>query len=203
MMKLELQEELFRRYPKFFRKPGKRLISGALAEHVPSTCAEGRYVELANDRTTNGGFREYLVDDTMPFDQWGVECGDGWFSIIDRLSQASEHEIDLLISERVPKECWPRVAQIKEKFGTLRFRVRGPISSALRARIFAAEENASRQACERCGHARAPQFDSGTSSFCDACRIACEALESEEEFSYDEFDRHRAALRALLNDRPD
>ena len=77
-MKLELQAELLRRNPKFFRKPG-----------------EGR-----------------LQDERAPFDERGIECGDGWFALIERLSTACEIEIDALISQGVTEVHWPRVAQI-------------------------------------------------------------------------------------------
>lgn len=119
-MKLELQEELFRRYPKFLRKPGKRFIG---PETIPDLL-------------------ERLQDDMSAFDERGIECGDGWFSIVDRLCGACEGEIDTLISQGVALECWPRVAQIKEKFGGLRFYVNGPVSNPLRALILQVENAA-------------------------------------------------------------
>lgn len=130
-MQVELQVELLRRYPKFFRKPGKRLVN----PEVISGC------------------EKRLQDDTAPFDERGIECGDGWFALIDRLSRACEFEIEMLISQGVTKECWPRVAQIKEKFGGLRFYVRGQLSDGLWALILKAEADGgeSCRTCERCG----------------------------------------------------
>jgi len=119
-MQVELQAELLRRYPKFFRKPGKRLVN-------PEVISE---------------LEKRLQDDTAPFDERGIECGDGWFALIDRLSRACEFEIEMLISQGVTKECWPRVAQIKEKCGGLRFYVRGPLSDGLWALILKAEAEA-------------------------------------------------------------
>ena len=119
-MKLELQAELYRRYPKFFRKPGKRFIG---PETIPD-------------------LMERLQDDVAPFDERGIECGDGWFSIVDRLCGACESEIETLISQGVAQEYWPRVAQIKEKFGGLRFYVNGPLSSPLQALIQQVENEA-------------------------------------------------------------
>lgn len=80
---------------------------------------------------------DHLVNDFSPFDERGIECDDGWFDLIDRLSCACEYEIEMLISysQDVPKEYWSRVAQIKEKFGGLRFCVRGQLSEELRAQI--------------------------------------------------------------------
>ena len=116
-MKLELQAELFGRYTNFFRKPGKRFIGPHV---IPDLI-------------------ERMQDEAAPFDERGIECGDDWFSVVDRLCGACEREIDALISQGVGQEYWPRVAQIKEKFGSLRFYVNGPLSSTLRALILQAE----------------------------------------------------------------
>ena len=112
-MKTELQEVLFHRYPKLFRKPGMRLL-------------DPRIVSDAADR---------FQDASAPFDQRGIECGDEWFSVVNQLSHACEAEINELVSQGVAKHSWPRIAQIKEKFGTLRFYVRGRLSDELRELI--------------------------------------------------------------------
>lgn len=118
-MKPDLQTALFCRYPQLFRKPGKRFIG---PETIPDLI-------------------ERLQDDMAPFDERGLECGDEWFPLVDRLSQACELEIEALSFQGVPPECWPRIAQIKEKFGSLRFYVTGPLSDQLRAQILQAEAN--------------------------------------------------------------
>ena len=128
-MKPELQVELFRRYPKLFRKPGKRLVH-------PEVISE---------------LGPRLEDDNGPFGERGIECGDGWFALVDRLCGACEHEIETLISQDVPKECWPRVAQIKGKMGGLRFYVNESLTDELRALILTVEEEESRRTCEYCG----------------------------------------------------
>ena len=79
-MKLELQTELFRRYPKMSRKPGERLV----------------------DHDVISEFEERLQDDKGPFDERGIECGDGWFALVDRLSDACENEIEALMARSVP-----------------------------------------------------------------------------------------------------
>lgn len=76
VMKVELQAELLRRSPKFFRPPGKRLIG-------PDVIS---------------GLENQLLDDVAPFDEHGIECGDGWFDLVDRLSRACENEIDTLMA---------------------------------------------------------------------------------------------------------
>ena len=47
-------------------------------------------------------------------DQRGVECGDGWFNLVDRMARATEREIERLIDAGVGQTEWPRIAQIKE-----------------------------------------------------------------------------------------
>jgi hypothetical protein len=50
---------------------------------------------------------------------WGFQCGDGWFDLIDRLCRTIQFGIDKGDTPPV------RVVQVKEKFGTLRFHIRG------------------------------------------------------------------------------
>jgi hypothetical protein len=69
-MRHELQAKLFQRYPKLFRKPLLRPFSPITGD-------------------------AYLVDETAPIDERGIECRDGWFHIVDRLSDACEREIEL------------------------------------------------------------------------------------------------------------
>ncbi len=145
-MKLESQAKLFHRYPRFFRKPG------------------GRFIELESISNS-----EQLVHGDMPFDEWGVECGDGWFSLIDRLSHDCENEIERLISLGVPKERWPRVAQIKEKFGSLRFYIRDSLPDELREQILKASEEESRRTCEQCGAPKKSWQSESWRTCCDDC----------------------------------
>lgn len=70
----ELHAELIRRYPKFLREPGQRLVDP--------------------DPEDPSFSENHLEDDMGPYDEWGIECGDGWFALIDRLCQACEREID-------------------------------------------------------------------------------------------------------------
>ncbi len=62
----------------------------------------------------------------MPF---GFEHANGWFVLVDQLMT----DLESLLRERgVSEAFWPRVVQVKEKFGTLRFYVRDmfPLNSA-------------------------------------------------------------------------
>ena len=50
---------------------------------------------------------------------WGVQCGDGWYDIIDVLCC----EIQRYVNNKKIKQ--PEIEQIKSKFGRLRFYIRG------------------------------------------------------------------------------
>lgn len=183
-MKLELQAELFRRYPKFFRQPGKRLVD-------PEVISE---------------FEERFRDDKGPFDERGVECGDGWFDIVDRLCCACEKEIDEQVLQGLTKEGWPRVAQIKEKLGTMRFYVHGPLSDDLREQIRRehSEEGESARKCERCGAPRNACDDKLLNTYCDKCDAELVAGRDESvATSMDDYERRRSMVLAVLASRTD
>ena len=91
-MRIDLQQELIQRYPKLFHKPGMRLVDPAII----------------------GKSFGIWEDELGSIDQWGIECSDEWFSIVNQLSAACEAEIDKLASQGMPKHSWPRIAQIKE-----------------------------------------------------------------------------------------
>lgn len=100
---------------------------------------------------------------------WGLDCGDGWYSII--------HECCAHLQFRTDQDpgAWPQIvaAQIKEKFGTLRFYIEGyevpegadekrevEIRATVRT-IVSAYESMSGFTCERCGTTAA---DAGVST---------------------------------------
>ena len=77
---------------------------------------------------------------------WGFECGDGWFDLIDELCGNIQRYIDQNPRLNVPQV---EVEQVKEKFGTLRFYVRGG-DDLTRGMIWFAESMSGR-ICETCG----------------------------------------------------
>lgn len=83
--------------------------------------------------------------DAMPtvFSLWGFECGNGWFDLIDVLCAGLQ---------RATRHGAPQVvaAQVKEKFGALRFSVSGA-DAQQRAMIELAEMMSGRL-CELCGN---------------------------------------------------
>lgn len=74
----------------------------------------------------------------LPFPMFGIECGNGWYEILNALCFQIQQHIDWANSQRqrllennphnlrIPNEV-PQVVveQVKEKFGTLRFYVQG------------------------------------------------------------------------------
>lgn len=81
-----------------------------------------------------------------PYDQRGIECDDGWFDLIESLAQFLTQ-----LKNFHPKENRFRAAQVKEKFGCLRFYFSGPASEEARGAVNFAT-NISTRLCEVCGH---------------------------------------------------
>ncbi|MBK7424697.1 MAG: hypothetical protein IPJ48_17320 [Propionivibrio sp.] len=81
-MKDELQAELKHRYTKLMRAPGLRYF---VADDTAPEAAE-------------------LVSNFGPIDERGIECGEGWFELVNRLSAACEKEIDAMAAAGVAME---------------------------------------------------------------------------------------------------
>jgi hypothetical protein len=79
---------------------------------------------------------------------WGVECGDGWFDLIDELCYTIQSYID---QNNRPNRPIPQVVleQVKSKFGTLRFYTQGG-NELIDGMIWFAESMSGR-ICETCG----------------------------------------------------
>jgi hypothetical protein len=92
-------------------------------------------------------FRDRRGDDTATAMCRGFCCGDGWFGIIDRLCAAMAREVQ---AGTIP----PVVArQVKGKFGSLRFRIRGGHmrGQGETLRLIEAAEKEADATCEECG----------------------------------------------------
>ncbi len=93
-----------------------------------------------------------------PYGLFGIECGDGWYGILDDLAKA------IVAKSKRP----PVITQIKEKFGTLRFYV-DAASDEVWDLIDAAEKK-SATVCERCGKSGVLRADrSWIATLCDGC----------------------------------
>lgn len=94
----------------------------------------------------------------------GLSCGDGWFGILDALCGC-------LSSDSTES---PRVVQIKEKFGTLRFYLDEAGSQYVTGLIQMAEAMSAR-VCEECGApGRLWNLEGGcwVKTLCDACEAS-------------------------------
>jgi len=104
-------------------------------------------------------YRQHSLPMTQTCMCWLFECGDGWFQIIDDLSKK--------ITELDPDV---QAAQVKEKFGGLRFYIDGG-SDKVHKLIEEAEEE-SYKTCEGCGtKENVSQTKTGwVKTLCDKCK---------------------------------
>ena len=103
-------------------------------------------------------YKEYGGDITETCMGWGFTCGNGWFDLIDKLSEKLEKHGVV-------------AAQVKEKFGGLRFYI-NPIKSdkskEIRDLINEAEQQ-SYKICEKCGNPGNVRGGRWISTLCDEC----------------------------------
>lgn len=87
---------------------------------------------------------------------FGIECGDGWYDLLDRTCEA--------LSKIEPV---PVAEQIKEKYGGLRFYVGSATDEQFQ--IIDAAETESYEICERCGAPGRPRGKGWITTLCDEC----------------------------------
>lgn len=91
-------------------------------------------------------FVDLYGDPTQTCMAWGLECDDGWYTILDVLCRQIQHHQQW----NMKKHLHPVVVeQVKEKFGTLRFYYRGGDDTI--AGLVQMAEAISGKTCERCG----------------------------------------------------
>lgn len=96
---------------------------------------------------------------------WGFECGNGWESIIrklsERLTKLSELEkVDVVAT------------QVKEKFGTLRFYTN--VETDLMSACIELAEAQSESICEVCGEIGRLVGESWVKTLCEKCEVPAE-----------------------------
>lgn len=74
---------------------------------------------------------------------WGFCCGDGWFNLINDLCSQITAQVD---AGKMPPVI---VTEVKEKFGSLRFRIRGGNTETYR--LIEQASRLSEETCEVCG----------------------------------------------------
>ena len=101
---------------------------------------------------------------TKPFDQWGIECWDGWFNILDNLCEYIQNYINNNKYEQI------RFTQIKQKLSTLRI-YHEPYNEKIQPAINYAEFLSSK-VCEKCGALENVSRNSKgyILTLCDKCR---------------------------------
>lgn len=82
---------------------------------------------------------------------FGFACGDGWFTIIYKLCAAIDSKA-LAAGLSRDSDQWPEVAQVKEKFGALRFYFHTALDYQLFAGAVREAESESARTCEMCGN---------------------------------------------------
>jgi len=138
-MNVELQKKLKNDYPEIFK-----------------------YLYLEEDDIPND------FDDRMglPIELFGIECDNGWFTLIDTLCNT--------IKNICQKSDTPKVHQIKEKYGGMRFYI-GSMSKDTYKQIHGAimlAENMSYKICEKCGTTNNVKLDESgwIRTLCEDCR---------------------------------
>ena len=99
-------------------------------------------------------YKEYGGDPGKTCMAWGIACGDGWYKLIDELSAKLE-------------PLGVVAAQVKEKFGGLRFYLETGSEEAWD--LVSKAEEQSLRTCERCGETGRPRGRGWITTLCDEC----------------------------------
>lgn len=121
--------------------------------------------------------KDYRGDSRKTCLAFGLECGDGWYSLLDELMGFLQFQTDKNNAPQVVAE------QIKEKFGGLRFYTNGDISDKQRGIILFAEYM-SYSTCMNCGINQTVKRRGNSGwvhYYCDECE-AKELSKTEEDF---------------------
>jgi len=122
-----------------------------------------------NDRLQKKLFSKYpklfrqkdlsIKESCMP---WGIDCGDGWYSLLDCLCQAIQEHC-------VTKGFQVEFSQVKEKFGTARVYTNG--SDDVVDSLIGFASLMSSRTCEYCGDTATARTrgHAWLSTLCDAC----------------------------------
>jgi len=103
---------------------------------------------------------------------FGVECGNGWFNMLDELCS----KVEPIIREwaiQNPDKDHPRAYQIKSKFGGLRFYMSCSYDSSFMkgeaGRLISSAEIRSNKICSSCGESGEKRCEYGVKTLCDKC----------------------------------
>ena len=94
---------------------------------------------------------------------WGIECGDGWYWLIDNLCSQLQWDTDRNGYSQI------EAVQVKEKYGGLRFYAN--VVNEKQMDVISFAEFLSKSICEECGKHGATQNDTGwITTLCKECR---------------------------------
>jgi hypothetical protein len=130
-----------------------------------------KYPEIFRDR------RVSVIQSPMGF---GFECGDGWFDLIDALCKKIQDHIDW--ERKRPKPHDEKIeqvvaAQVKEKFGGMRFYYDGG-DDIIYGMVKMAEEM-SYKICEECGNKGESRSNGWVHTLCDMHAAKYDYMDSE------------------------
>jgi hypothetical protein len=91
---------------------------------------------------------------------WGLETGNGWYKILDKLC-----------SKLVKIDPKLQATQVKEKFGTLRFYTTGSAVLDMVDKEIESAEMESSKTCETCGNPGRLNHKGWIHCFCKKCKI--------------------------------
>ena len=112
-------------------------------------------------------FRDVGVCPAQSPISFGIECGIGWYDLLDTLCEQIQRYCD---QQKDASSAQVVAAQVKEKFGTLRFYTDN--NSEYIDGLICMAEHMSRNICERCGEKGKIIPDYWLICLCDSCNMA-------------------------------
>ena len=181
-MKVELQKQLFEKYPKIFRQKDLSMKETCMCWGFE--CGDGWYNILD---CLCAGIQNYIdnhnekAEEALKY-QAMHKSNSGkipeWF-VIHHLTETGDLVgVDVSIMPQV------EAAQVKEKFGTLRFYTQGHYDAVIGA-LVAFAERMTECTCEQCGN----PGDYQTGGW---CRVICEPCDQKRQ---EEYEKHKNGLR--------
>lgn len=112
-------------------------------------------------------------DPYQPYTLYGIECGDGWYHLLDVLCRNIQGHLDFKmkgLETGEEKEAMQLIAmQVKQKFGTLRFYHSG--GDEYTAGLIQMAEAISGMICETCGDKATVKTGGWVTNLCNSCHI--------------------------------
>lgn len=112
-------------------------------------------------------------DPNEPYGLYGLECGDGWFDLIDVLCRNIQGHLDFKmkgLETGEEKEALQLIAtQVKQKYSTLRFYYSG--GDDYTAGLIQMAESMSGMICETCGEKATVRTKGWMINLCNSCHI--------------------------------